>query len=70
VCMCALPLGVAAEQSVHYLGLSRVCALPLGVAAEQSVHYRAFLAGKVGLISKNIPEGLFIGFQNFVWAPK
>jgi hypothetical protein len=35
----ALPLGVAAELSVHYFGPSGVRALPLGVAAEQSVHY-------------------------------
>ena len=39
----ALPLGVAAERSVHYFwdyfGPSRVRALPLGVAAERSVHY-------------------------------
>ena len=30
----ALPLGVAAEQSVHYFSPSGVRALPLGVAAE------------------------------------
>ena len=39
----ALPLGVAAERSVHYFwdysGPSGVRALPLGVAAKRSVHY-------------------------------
>ena len=41
--MHALPLGVAAERSVHYFwdyfGASEVCALPLGIVAERSVHY-------------------------------
>ena len=37
--VCALPLGVAAERSVHYFGPSGVCALPLHVAVEGSVHF-------------------------------
>ena len=35
----ALPLGVAAECSVHYFGPIGVRALPLGVAAKLSVQY-------------------------------
>ena len=35
----ALPLGVAAERSVHYICPSGVRALPLCVAAKRSVHY-------------------------------
>ena len=35
----AVPLGVAAEQSVNYFGPSGVCALSVCVAVEGSVHF-------------------------------
>ena len=65
--MRALPLGVAAERSVHYFcdyfGPSGVRALPLGVAEERSVHYICdYFSFFFSPPHTFLPEGVVLGF--------
>jgi hypothetical protein len=67
--VCALPLGIAAERSIHYFwdyfGQIEVRVLPLGIAAESSVYYfwdyfsTFFLLSGYPTFS---PEGYVLGF--------
>ena len=55
------------------IGPSGVRALPFAAGRNEGGHYFRYIFLLVGVVVTAViktPEGVFVGFQNFAWAPK